>query len=421
MRCGKLSGSIASLDDFSQELHWHRTGQGRPLPYRAAGIATEQMMHASDFSSEGPRVLVASNYNDGMALQNGLCFEFADLIARSTRADIVAPCNIVHRPGTGLVRTVVSHGRRALGFSRVSRIEEARVSEKYDLFFYICMNPNDLAELQSIRGWRENCGKAAAFIFETWSSQLQRNKAHLKLLDQFDHVFIYNKSSIRNLRTFTSAPCSFLAAGADCITASPYPAPPRRSIDFSSMGRRLDSAHAQLFDMAHNGEIFYVYDAGGGLHVYDFAQARFLTLNYIKRSRYFTAYSLDAGPKAQESSGEQAIATRLFEGAAGGSIILGTPPQAPEFGELFDWPDAVVEIPAEPDNMRAIYYELEAQPERMERARFMNASQSLRRHDWVYRWEHVLRTLGFESPPGVIARKKRLASLADRAEALVVV
>ena len=32
------------------------------------------------------------------------------------------------------------------------------------------------------------------------------------------------------------------------------------------------------------------------------------TLNYIKRSRYFTAYSLDAGPKALEFVGEQGIA-----------------------------------------------------------------------------------------------------------------
>jgi hypothetical protein len=377
------------------------------------------MMHATDFPSAGPRVLVASNYNDGMALQNGLCFEFADLIARSCNADVIAPVNGEHGAGSRFVRTMVSHGRRALGFSRISRIQAERVREKYDAFFYICMNPNSLAELQSIQGWRENCGKAAAFVFETWSSQLQRNKAHLKLLDQFDHVFIYNKSSIPNLRKFTTAPCSFLAAGADCIAASPYPASPTRCIDVYSMGRRLDSAHAQLFEMARNGEIFYIYDAGGGLHVYDYAQARFLTLNYIKRSRYFTAYSLDAGPKAQESSGEQAIATRLFEGAAGGSIILGTPPQAPEFHELFDWPDAVVEIPAEPDNMRAIYYDLEAQPERMERARFMNATQSLRRHDWVYRWEHVLQTLGFDSPAGVVARKNKLAMLADRAEVLV--
>lgn len=365
----------------------------------------------------GPRTLLASNYNDGMALYNGLCFEFLNLVAELSGATVMAPRNLEHRAGSEWIATSVSGARRVLGRSRLSRLQSEPVREKYDLFFYVCMNPNSLAELQSIRGWREQCGKAAVFILETWSSQLARDKAHLKLLDDFDHVFIYNRASIPNVKQYTSAPCSFLAAGADCLAASPFPNPPERCIDVYSMGRRLASAHEQLFDMARQGEIFYIYDAGGGLHVYDFAQARFLTLNYIKRSRYFTAYSLDAGPKALESVGEQAIATRLFEGAAGGSVILGTPPRAPEFLELFDWPDAVVEIPAEPEDMRAIYHELEAQPERMNRARFMNATQSLRKHDWVYRWEHILRTLGFDNPAGVETRKNALKTLADRAEA----
>jgi hypothetical protein len=37
----------------------------------------------------------------------------------------------------------------------------------------------------------------------------------------------------------------------------------------------------------------------------------------------------------------------------------------------------------------------------------------------VYRWEHVLETLGFEAPSGIVARRNKLAMLADRAEALV--
>jgi hypothetical protein len=374
------------------------------------------MMDVVEMNRGGPSVLLASNYNDGMALYNGLCFEFLNMIARVSQADIVAPRNANHNAGVTLAATSLSRARRLLGGTRLPHLKAERVRKKYDLFFYVCMNPNSLAELQSIQGWREHCGKAAVFILETWSSQLARDKAHLKMLDQFDHVFIYNRSSIANVNKFTSAPCSFLAAGADCLAASPFPNPPSRCIDVYSMGRRLESAHLQLLEMAQNGEIFYIYDAGGGLHVYDFAQARFLTLNYIKRSRYFTAYSLDAGPKALESVGEQAIATRLFEGAAGGSIILGTPPRAPEFQELFDWPDAVVEIPLEPRDMRRIYRDLEAQPERMDRARFMNATQSLRKHDWVYRWERILHTLGFESPPGVLQRKSTLATIADHAE-----
>ena len=104
--------------------------------------------------------------------------------------------------------------------------------------------------------------------------------------------------------------------------------------------------------MAQEGKIFYLFDPGSGVRVYDFAQARFLTLNNIKRSRYFIAYDLNVGPKALESAGEEALPARIFEGAAGGAVMLGNAPQCPEFYEYFDWPDALIEIPVEPSEHR---------------------------------------------------------------------
>jgi acyl carrier protein phosphodiesterase len=46
----------------------------------------------------------------------------------------------------------------------------------------------------------------------------------------------------------------------------------------------------------------------------------------------------------------------------------------------------------------------------------MNVAQSLRRHDWAYRWEEMLRVLDLPVPSGVAERKARLAALADVAE-----
>jgi hypothetical protein len=146
--------------------------------------------------------------------------------------------------------------------------------------------------------------------------------------------------------------------------------------------------------------------------VSDFAQARFLTLNYIKRCRYFIAYDLQVGPKAIESAGEIALPGRLFEGAAGGAVMIGTEPRCPEFRELFDWPDALIEIPVEPDDIRAVLADLDAKPERLARIRATNAVESLRRHDWAYRWKTVLETLGFPPTEGVKARIAKLDALA---------
>jgi hypothetical protein len=39
----------------------------------------------------------------------------------------------------------------------------------------------------------------------------------------------------------------------------------------------------------------------------------------------------------------------------------------------------------------------------------------LLRHDWVYRWEMILKTVGLEPLPHIVERKARLRSLADLA------
>jgi hypothetical protein len=138
-----------------------------------------------------------------------------------------------------------------------------------------------------------------------------------------------------------------------------------------------------------------------------------MTLNYIKRSRYFVAYDLKVGPKALESAGEEAIPARVFEGAAGGAVMIGTKPKCAEFDELFDWPDALIEIPVEPEDMRKILVELDRDSKRLALASFRSASESLRRHDWAYRWRDVLEKLGFEATDGLKARIATLNALAD--------
>jgi hypothetical protein len=264
-------------------------------------------------SSMPPRVLVASNYNDRMQLFNVLSFEFCQVVAQASGADLLAPPEPRRGPFKDLFVSTAEKGFRLFGQKRRSRLESLTVEKDYDLFFYVCMNANNLAELQSLRGWRERSRKAVVFIFETWSSRIGKEKAHLSLLDQFDHVFLFNRASIPNAQRFTSTACTFLPAGADCLSATPLLHNPPRLIDVYTMGRRSETTHRQLFELAQRGEIFYLFDIGSGVRVYDFAQARLVTLNNIKRSRYFIAYDLKVGPKKLESAGEETLPARLFE------------------------------------------------------------------------------------------------------------
>jgi hypothetical protein len=101
----------------------------------------------------------------------------------------------------------------------------------------------------------------------------------------------------------------------------------------------------------------------------------------------------------------------LFEGAAGGSIILGSAPQC----ECFDWPDAVIKISPDGSDVRSVINEFDANPDWTERMRRTNVVKCLLKHDWAYRWEHILSTVGMQPHPQLKERKCRLSIMASAA------
>jgi hypothetical protein len=367
-------------------------------------------------SSIPPRFLVASNYNVLQRIYMSVCYEFCDIIGDIGDAEVLAP-EARELSKVQLVISKINSGLRSeLGLRRSPKMRTTCLDRSYDFFFYVCPHVYDLAELDAIIEWRGRCKTAAVFIMESWSASLEKNKHYLKMLDQFDHVFLFNGSSVVNVQPYTSAPCSFLPTGVDSFIASPYPVSPDRVIDVYSMGRREPSMHKNLLEMAERKEIFYLYDTvSADTRVTNFREHRLLIANNILRSRFFVVFdhTRAGGEKAQESRGEQALTARLFEGASGGSIMLGSAPQCPEFSLCFDWEDAVIEVPTEPADMQAMLANLLTQRERIEHIRQMNAISSLKRHDWVYRWETILKTMNLELPPRIQERKDRLFEMAE--------
>jgi hypothetical protein len=196
---------------------------------------------------------------------------------------------------------------------------------------------------------------------------------------------------------------------------------PDRVIDFYSIGNRAEGLHKQLVNLAEKQKIFYLYDSlsSSDSRMKDWREHHLLVANNIKRSRYFIAFSpaAIATYKSGQTKNEQVLPSRLFEGAAGGTIMVGEAPECPEFYEHFDWPDAVIKISPNPNNVQAVLEELESQAARTNRVRHINAIQSLRRHDWIYRWEKMVETVSLKASPKSQERKLRLHQIADEAEA----
>lgn len=384
-----------------------------------------------------PRVLVASEFNARDKAHFSQAYEFCRIIMECDDADLVAPGidNYLTRYFGKILPAHDAHNvqrdfnrltngiRKGLRLKNAPTIAPVELTRNYDLFFFVAWSPQSLVELSRIGDWRRRCHIAVAYLFESWSSTLDADRAYLKLLDQFDYVFLLHGAGIERLSSYTRAPCYFLPTGVDCLIATPYPMSPARVIDVYSIGNRAALTHRQLVSWAQRCNRFYLYDSLSSTdsRVKDWQDHRLLLANTIKRSRYFIGFNPAslAGDKATKIAGEQVLPGRLFEGAAGGAVILGTAPQCPEFDECFGWPDSVIEVHPDEDDIVAVIDALDAQPLRIEQARRRNAVNCLLKHDWAYRWERILSTVGIDPLAQLDERKSQLHDLAAAAMAPV--
>jgi hypothetical protein len=93
--------------------------------------------------------------------------------------------------------------------------------------------------------------------------------------------------------------------------------------------------------------------------------------------------------------------------------MIGERPDNDTFETLFDWPDAVTRLPYDSTDIGAIIEDLDRDPNRQERIRRTGVEQTLKRHDWVYRWEAILKAAGIGPVQRLHDRKDRLRRLAD--------
>jgi len=266
--------------------------------------------------------------------------------------------------------------------------------------------------VNAVGDWRDTCTTSICLIDELWVKQMDEYRHFLGVLKKFDFVMLYYRHSVKPLSERISRNCVFLPPGVDTLRFCPYPNPPKRAVDVYSIGRRSEITHRKLLSMVEDEGLFYLHDTISGDQAINLTDHRTLFANMAKRSRYFIVNPglIDRPDKR----GDQIeIGNRYFEGAASGTIMVGEHPKNGEFEKLFDWPEAVVYLPYDSSDIDAIIHELDRDPEKQSRMRQTNVVQALMRHDWVYRWETMLKTVALEPMPGLLNRKERLRRLAD--------
>lgn len=358
-----------------------------------------------------PRILSMSLRQLEFHVSRCCIYELEDTICAVDNVDLHAPlptANLATRARNKLARSVFKSTGSGQFLSPM--FNQFSVDKEYDLFFVYCQNPLELLYLDSIQNWRNKCHKAVIWLEEIWLKDVEKWQAQLELLKDFDYIFMSYSSSIDAVSDIVQRPCHYLPFGIDTVKFCPYPLQPHRSIDVYSMGRRSAITHNALLERTEKGDFFYIYDTALNMYVAH-KHHRSLSSNLVKRSRYFIANK----PKFKNidtTGAQEELGARFFEGAAGGAVMLGTPPACAAYHAEFDWPDAVIELSYKATDVADILADLDAQPERLERIRIDNVVNSLLRHDWVYRWRKILKTVGLEPTPEMVAREDYLQNLA---------
>jgi hypothetical protein len=332
-------------------------------------------------------------------------YEFEDVVSSCDDTDVIAPC-----PAAPVENRIVRHAGRVLGRERLTD-GPVGVDKKYDLFFVFCRNAFDLRFVNRIDGLHQNCRQSVCVISELWPTKISEAREYLKALRRFDHVFTNLQTSVGPIEKATGRPCHFLPLGVDALRFAPFPGSPARNIDVYSMGRRPAEEHRALLAAAERGEMFYLYDTTSNFDVIDPHEHRILLANLIKRSRYFITYPAKFDVPA-ETGGTEEMGARYFEGAAAGAVMIGLPPRCAAYDACFPWRDAVIPTTGDATQIPCLVAELEAQPHRIAQIRQNNVTNSLRRHDWAYRWREILDHVGLPVTRQLVEREEKLNSAA---------
>ncbi|HVR62780.1 MAG TPA: hypothetical protein VMU50_12835, partial [Polyangia bacterium] len=328
---------------------------------------------ATTTSPAAPRTLLFSQRHMNRMVYQCSKYEFEDVIGEVDAVEMLAPPLPVESPLRALGRRAANRALRALDRAQIATMNPVAVGRRYDLFFASFLFPEETLYLEKIAGWREQARYAACFLGEVWTKDAERLRRHAPILKQFDHIFLHVGASASLVASVTGRPCHLIHVGVDAIRFCPHPNPPERVIDCYSFGRRSKPVHEALLRLVESGErrFFYVHDTVNNFAVDDPLAHRRLTAELIKRARYFIAFKHNLNA-ANQTGGDEALGSRLYEGAAGGAIVLGVAPDCPEFATQFDWPDALIPIPFDAADMQPILRELDAQAPRLARARTGN-------------------------------------------------
>ena len=368
-----------------------------------------------DTIERSARTLIISLRNINNYVYNSCLYEFEDVIDRIDEIDLLnlPNANHVQKLKRKVLQQAVVHLSPQFANLNPSGNKAIALEKEYDILFVIIDFPCNLLWLNLIKEWRKKCKICVCYVIEIWQEEIKLLKNNLKFLENFDYIFLGHSQIVDSLEKLIDRPCEYLPPAIDAIKFAPKSLDSHRSIDLCSMGRRSHITHKALLNLAEKQDFFYHYDPPRSADnlTFNHQHHRTFNANILKHSRYFIANRAKINVEALVKN-QAEIGYRFFEGAASGTVMLGTAPDNRAFKKYFDWENVVIPMQFDEPNIAAIIAELDRQPEYLATVRKNNIVNTLLRHDWSYRWQQILDRIGLLPNDKLFQRRTKLKELA---------
>lgn len=288
----------------------------------------------------------------------------------------------------------------------------------FDTLIFVAISHWQLSRTMSAAAdLRSRSGTCYAYVFDSfyryladWTdrfpaslrSLVKYGRHEMRNFQKLERIFAPTALTIHEQAEFFGVPFTYIPIGVDAVRFGS--ARQVRFIDLNGYGRQPPTVSNHLADAMNAGEndLFYQYtDHQQAPTITDPTRHREHFWKMLTHSKIALAYA----PEAYDPHGRfdcSFVGQRWFESMAAGCVVVGRRPSAPECDVLFDWPDAIIELPEEPREAVAAVLRLLDEPDRLARCSRRNNREAVARHDWRHRIAAMAEITGLEVDPSVL-------------------
>lgn len=298
-------------------------------------------------------------------------------------------------PAVGCVRELDNVIAATLGLELCRPFKgEKPAKNSYDFAIYTALDYRELVTLVKNSSSVSGRSKKIAYVFDAFLSKRFRSlprfigmaTSYAKTLQKLDVIYTPVNQLCAEHSRLLGVVHKFLPIGVDCVKYGLGGQVDKRWIQVNAYGRQPKPVTDALSDALNHspGSFFYHTDHMQISCLNDTDRHRALFWQTLRSSKIAVAYA----PEAYDPAGRfqcSFIGQRWFEALAAGCLIVGKAPSAFETSYLFDWENALIELPTNASDVREFILDLLEDEERLRTTSVINYAQCLSRHDWRHR------------------------------------